>query len=97
MFTQVKSNQLDLECDPLPHKSLFQWRLAQDVCFTIEMREDGKHSLNLGLAGRQTGLSTGPASHLPLLLEAVEINESGESEGGVHLSLEHTTRTASSG
>ena len=97
-FAEGKTSQMiDLECDPLPDKSLFQWRLAHDVCFAVEMREDGKHSLNLGLAGRQTGLSTGPASHLPLLLEAVEINESGESEGGVHLSLEHTTRTASSG
>ena len=37
-FAQGKTSQMiDLECDPLPHKSLFQGRLAQDVCFTVEM------------------------------------------------------------
>ena len=95
-FAQGKTSQMtDLECDPLPDKSLFQWRLAQDVSFTVEMREDGKHSLNLRLAGCQTRLSINQR-HLALLLEVVEINESSEVDGWVHLSLEHTTRTASS-
>ena len=89
-----KSSQIDLECDPLPDKSLFQRRLAQDIRFTVEMGEDGEYSLNLRLTARQTGLSTDPPSHLPLLLEVVEVNESSEADSWVHLSLEHTTRTA---